>query len=278
MIAGVWYISVQDILFIEYGKNHPMIAVLKVPIYDQDIPSAVVEMVTDIRIGITRGKNRCISATGAHGLIEAHKDPDFHALLQQFYMNLPDGMPVVWVGRLKGASQMRRCYGPDFFEAMMKATANEPIHHFFCGGKEGVAEELKNEVGRKFMNHGVTGVFCPPFRDMSTAEMEVLGQQIQASGAHIVWIGISTPKQERFARKLSEYVQTDYIITVGAAFDFHTGRVKQAPKWMQNMGLEWFFRLMMEPKRLYKRYLEVVPKFIWLNMKEFLHFCFSKKL
>ena len=115
MIAGVWYISVQDILFIEYGKNHPMIAVLKVPIYDQDIPSAVAEMVTDIRIGITRGKNRCIIATGAHGLIEAHKDPDFHALLQQFYLNLPDGMPVVWVGRLKGASQMRRCYGPDFF-------------------------------------------------------------------------------------------------------------------------------------------------------------------
>ena len=112
---------------------------------------------------------------------------------------------------------------------------------------------------------------------MSTAEMEVLGQQIQASGAHIVWIGISTPKQERFARKLSEYVQTDYIITVGAAFDFHTGRVKQAPKWMQNMGLEWFFRVLMEPKRLYKRYLEIVPKFIWLNIKEFLDFYISKK-
>lgn len=127
------------------------------------------------------------------------------------------------------------------------------------------------------MNHGVTGVFCPPFRDMSDAEMEVLGQQIQASGAHIVWIGISTPKQERFARKLRAYVQTDYIITVGAAFDFHTGRVKQAPKWMQNMGLEWFFRVLMEPKRLYKRYLEIVPKFIWLNIKEFLDFYISKK-
>lgn len=88
---------------------------------------------------------------------------------------------------------------------------------------------------------------------------------------------VKYPKQEKFAKRLSNYTKTGYIVTVGAAFDFHTGRVKQAPKWMQNMGLEWFFRLLMEPKRLYKRYFEIVPKFIWLNIKEFLHFYIFKK-
>lgn len=254
-----------------------MVKVLDVPLYDRCIDDAVNEIVTGLLQNDTPTLPLCISATGAHGLVEANKDNVFKQVLSRFHMNLPDGMPAVWVGRLKGAKQMKRCYGPDFFEAMMKATANKPIHHFFCGGKEGVAEELKQVVGRKFMNHGVTGVFCPPFRDMSTTEMEALGQQIQQSGAHIVWIGLSTPRQEKFATRLVQYTQTRCIITVGAAFDFHTGRVKQAPKWMQNMGLEWFFRVLMEPKRLYKRYLEIVPKFIWLNIKEFLDFYISKK-
>jgi N-acetylglucosaminyldiphosphoundecaprenol N-acetyl-beta-D-mannosaminyltransferase len=254
-----------------------MIPVLNVPFYDKDIAMAVAEVVQGISSGTSKNKNLCISATGAHGLIEAHKDPDFNCVLQDFHLNLPDGMPVVWIGRLKGASQMRRCYGPDFFEELMRSTANLPIHHFFCGGKEGVAAELKEVVRLKFSNHRVSGHYSPPFREMTDVEMRELGQQITASGAHIVWIGISTPKQEKFAKRLAQFVLTDCIITVGAAFDFHTGRVKQAPKWMQNAGLEWFFRLLMEPKRLYKRYFEIVPKFIWLNIKEFIDFYIYKK-
>ncbi|MCA6438870.1 MAG: WecB/TagA/CpsF family glycosyltransferase [Chitinophagaceae bacterium] len=210
-------------------------------------------------------------------MIEAKKDPSFNQVLQKFYFNLPDGMPVVWVGRMKGAKGMQRCYGPAFFESLLRATAKLPVNHFFCGGKEGVAEDLKATVSRRFGNDSVTGVYSPPFRDMTENEMSELGQRISESDAHIVWVGISTPKQERFAINLAKYVRTNYIITVGAAFDFHTGRVKQAPRWIQNMGLEWFFRLLMEPKRLYKRYSEIVPKFIWLNIKEFMDFYIFKK-
>ncbi len=254
-----------------------MVKVLDVPLYDRSIDDAVKEIVDDLSQNVSLSSPLCISATGAHGLVEAHKDDAFKQILASFYMNLPDGMPAVWVGRWKGARQMQRCYGPDFFAAMMKATAGLSVQHFFCGGKEGVAKELQNVCKDQWGNDGVVDVYCPPFRTLSDSEMQALGQHIEASGAHIVWIGLSTPKQEKFAARLVSFTQVRYIITVGAAFDFHTGRVKQAPKWMQNMGLEWFFRLLMEPKRLYKRYLEIVPKFIWLNIKEFLDFYISKK-
>lgn len=254
-----------------------MIEVLEVPLYDKSIDAAVDVIIERIKLSPESDSNLCISATGAHGLVEAYKDADFKALIRQFYINLPDGMPAVWVGRLKGATKMKRCYGPDFFEALIRATAGLPVNHFFCGGKEGVALHLQQVCSEKFANKRVTGVHCPPFRELSDEEMGRLGQQIIDSGAHIVWIGLSTPKQEKFADRLSRFTKTRFIITVGAAFDFHTGIVKQAPKWMQSMGLEWFFRLLMEPKRLYKRYFEIVPKFIWLNIKEFLDFYIYKK-
>lgn len=172
---------------------------------------------------------------------------------------------------------MKRCYGPDFFAALIKTTADLPMNHFFCGGKDGVAIQLKQVCQDRFGNNCVTGTYCPPFRELTEEEMKQLGQQIDGSHAHIVWIGLSTPKQEKFAERLVRYTRANFIITVGAAFDFHTGNVKQAPKWMQKAGLEWFFRLLMEPKRLFRRYSEIVPKFIWLNIKEFMDFYIFKK-
>lgn len=251
-----------------------MVKVLDINFYDKDIRTAVAEVVDKVTANNTAV---CISATGAHGVIEAYKDKAFKEVLNSFYINLPDGVPCVWVGQLKGAKQMRRCYGPDFFQETMLSTAGLPVNHFFCGGKPGVAEELRETSLRKFGNHRVTGTFSPPFRSMSDEEMDALGQQIRSSGAHITWIGISTPKQELFAQRLSKRLDTGVIITVGAAFDFHTGKVKQAPKWMQKRGLEWFFRLLSEPRRLYKRYFEIVPMFIFLNIKEFLHFYTNKR-
>ncbi|RZK38361.1 MAG: glycosyltransferase [Pedobacter sp.] len=240
--------------------------VLEVLLYDYDIPTITAKLIKDIEI---EGKsNKLISATGAHGMVTTKQDKEFKEILNSFYCNLPDGMPGVWVGRLKGAKNMQRCYGPDFFKNLMIETAGHDIKHFFCGGKEGVAEQLKKACGKKFNNHNVVGVYCPPFREMTEEEMNDLGQKISESGANIVWIGLSTPKQEKFSYRLKNYTSTNYIIAVGAAFDFHTDQVKQSPKWMQNNGLEWFFRLMTEPKRLYKRYLTIVPLFIYYNLKE----------
>ncbi len=252
-----------------------MIKVLDIPLYHSDIGDAINDVLD--KIGSEEKLNRCISATGAHGMVYATKNAAFKTVLHNFYLNLPDGMPGVWIGRLKGAKQMKRCYGPDFFRDLMIASASRPVKHFFCGGKEGVAGELKMQCQNKFRNYNIVGTFCPPFREMTNEEMIELGSKIDQSQADIVWIGLSTPKQEQFALRLKQYINTHFIITVGAAFDFHTDKVQQAPSWIQKIGMEWFFRLTKEPKRLFKRYLEIVPLFIYYNFKEIASFCFVRK-
>ncbi len=206
--------------------------------------------------------NRCVSATGAHGLVIAKKSEEFNEILKGNYLNLPDGVPVTWVGWLKGARGMKRCYGPDLFAETMRISRTTSIGHFFCGGKEGVAEELERSCSEKFGNENCVGTFAPPFREMKIEEWQDLAGKINAAKPDIVWIGLSTPKQEKFAYTLSKMINVHFLVTVGAAFDFHTDRVRQAPRFVQRIGMEWFFRLIMEPVRLFPRYVEVVPKFI----------------
>jgi N-acetylglucosaminyldiphosphoundecaprenol N-acetyl-beta-D-mannosaminyltransferase len=233
-----------------------------ISIYEHDLSSAVQDFVVSLNSPFNEGDSvRCISTTGAHGLVEAQKDPSFKNILSSFYLNLPDGMPLVWWGRLKGHATMDRCYGPDFFAAILQATSGLEVAHFFCGGKPGVAEALKQAVEFKFGNKRVSGTYSPPFSPMQEDDWENLVVKINESGAQIIWIGLSTPKQEKFAYELAKRVKVRYIITIGAAFDFHTGRLAQAPTWMQRSGLEWFYRLCKEPRRLWKRYIEIVPKF-----------------
>ena len=156
---------------------------------------------------------------------------------------------------------MDRCYGPDFFAAIMQSTSGLEVTHFLCGGKAEVADELRQVVEFKFGNKRVSGTYSPPFSPMQEEDWDNLVAKINQSAAHIIWIGLSTPKQEKFAYELAKRVKVRYIITIGAAFDFHTGRLAQAPRWMQESGLEWFYRLCKEPRRLWKRYIEIVPKF-----------------
>ncbi|GAB3558495.1 WecB/TagA/CpsF family glycosyltransferase [Spirosoma fluminis] len=244
-----------------------MTKVLQVELFDQGLDAAVQGIIRQCALPVAQ-QSKCISATDAHGLVTATRNPEFKQLLDSFYWVLPDGMPSVWLGRLKGAKAMTRCYGPDLFKQVFQASVPTSIKHFLCGGNEGVADQLKAAVGHKFGNYQVVGTYCPPFRELSDEEVRALADQINRSGADIVWLGLGSPKQERFARRLAKWTKTHFIITVGAAFDFHTDRVAQAPAWMQKLSLEWCFRLMVEPRRLYKRYLKVVPLFILFNLKE----------
>ncbi len=220
-------------------------------------------------------ESRCMSASGAHGLVYSKRNHEFRVILQSFFLNLPDGMPSVWIGRLKGAKKMQRCYGPDFFKETMIASANTNKTHFLCGGKEGVAAKLKQVCETQFAAT-ISGTYCPPFLEVSDYDYPAIAQTINKTKANIVWIGLSTPKQEVFAYNLSKYVKVDYVCCVGAAFDFHIGNVKQAPSWVQKIGMEWFFRLLMEPKRLWKRYFEIVPLFIYYNFAELINGNFFK--
>jgi len=221
--------------------------------------------------------NRCVSATGAHGIVYAKKHPSFKALLNNFYANVPDGMPGVWIGRGKGAKEMQRCYGPDLFEQILNASAGKRIKHYLCGGNEGVAEKLKNACEMRFDNIQIVGTYCPPFIKVDEYDYKKIASDINESGADIVWVGISTPKQEQFASRLAEFTDVHFLFTVGAAFDFHIGEVRQAPRWMQNMGLEWFFRLLTEPRRLFRRYLEIVPTFFLFGILDLLQFRLNHK-
>ena len=176
-------------------------------------------------------------------------------------MVLPDGMPLVWIGKLGGLPVERVC-GPDLMEEMMRRSAATGLRHYFYGGKAGVAEQLARHFRLRFPGVQIVGTAMPPFRDLTAQEQEDALAEIIASDADVVWIGISSPKQDVWMwENVHRLPQT--LIGVGAAFDFHSGQVRRAPRWMQRYGLEWLFRLMSEPRRLWRRYLLVAPQFVW---------------
>lgn len=251
-------------------KDHiPTVNVLDIPLFNGGIPDLFELISDDIQSGDKQ--NRQVSFCDANVLISSKKDPDFKAILQNdTFINLPDGMPGVWIGKMKGAKGIDRCYGPDVFEYVFKNTAGRNINHYFTGGKVGVAGQLKDFCSSKFKNDNVKGTHCPPFRDLTEEEIKEIAADINAKNADIVWVGISSPKQDKYAKRLSRYTNVHFLFTVGAAFDFFTGNVKQAPKFIQRSGFEWLFRLCMEPKRLWKRYVRVVPLFFYYNILSFI--------
>ena len=257
--------------------NKYTVNIIDIPIYVGNSTSFINEIIDSIITKPLNYSNRLISATSAHGLVFAYNNPTFKNTLLNFYYNIPDGQPMAWIGQLKGHKNMRRCPGVGTFGQFMSTSASLPIKHFFCGGKEGIADDLKNACANKFENTNVVGTYSPPFRVMTDEELTKLGAMINAAGANIVWIGLSTPKQEAFAENLAKYCNVDYIITVGAVFDFFTDNLKHAPLWIRNLGLEWLYRLLKEPRRLFSRYAEVVPMFIWLNVKEYFIYLFGSK-
>lgn len=244
------------------------VPILGIPLFSGNI-STVANLMLDVFDRQQSKESRLITATNAHGLVISQKNKELENILNKSFLNLPDGMPTVWLGRLKGKSEMDRCYGPDLFVETIKKTSERRINHFFCGGKEGVAEKLKEFCQSELKNTNIVGTHTPPFTEMNEGEINLLAKKVNDANTDILWLGLSCPKQEFLAHRLKEVLNVHFIITVGAAFDFHTRNVKQAPKWIQRSGLEWLFRLLMEPKRLWKRYFTVVPLFIYYNLLEF---------
>lgn len=204
----------------------------------------------------------CVYATGVHGVSEAQTDPALRALYNRAWLNVPDGMPLVWLGRWHGHRAITRVYGPDLMLTVCDAGRAIGLTHYFYGGAPGVAELLRDKLTARFPGLAVVGTFTPPFRALSTAEFAALERDVAAKRPDIIWVGLSTPKQERFADAAAARLDAGALVTVGAAFDFHSGRVRQAPLWMQRSGLEWFFRLCTEPRRLARRYLVNNPLFV----------------
>lgn len=205
---------------------------------------------------------RFVCIRDVHGVVQAYDDPKLAELHRKASMVTPDGMPLVWIGKRRGHDVQRTC-GPDLMDRILRDSASSGLRHFFYGGKPGIAERLKQIFEARYPGLNVVGVETPPFRDLTELELREVARLIENSGAQVVWVGMSTPKQEVFMSRVAELSSATWI-GVGAAFDFHTGSVKRAPIWMQKSGLEWLFRLGSEPRRLWRRYLVMAPRFIWL--------------
>ena len=212
-----------------------------------------------------------VTITGVHGVIESQKDAELKAIHNRSFLSTPDGMPMVWLGKLNGFSQMDRVYGPELMLNVMSTSKDKGHTHFFFGGAEGVADDLKKKLVEKYDGLEVVGTYCPPFRPLEDYELEELHDELQRLKPHFFWVGLSTPKQEIFMDSfLKRYPDLSknwghgfVMIGVGAAFDFHSGRIKQAPYAIQRSGFEWLYRISQDPKRLFKRYLISNTLFLW---------------
>jgi len=217
------------------------------------------EIITD---AIRRRQKGYICVTGVHGIMEGYDDERIREILNGAFLCTPDGMPMVWLSRLAGRREVRRVYGPDLMLALCERSCREGFRHFFYGGANGAAAQLAAAMQKRFPGLVVAGWFEPPFRPLNAEEEKTLIERVRAERPDIFWVGLSTPKQDRFMAEYLSRLDTTVMIGVGAAFDFLTGRVKQAPRWMQHSGLEWLFRLYQEPRRLWRRYLRNNPRFV----------------
>ena len=240
-------------------KAEPRVNVLGVRID----PVEMDEAVALIARALTQHTKGYICPAGVHGIMEALRKPCLSEIYAQALLTAPDGMPTVWVGRWYGHQTMQRVAGPDLMIEIFRRKQFASCRHFLCGGKAGVAEELRMEFKRRFPEVKVVGTYTPPFRTMEAREEEELIREVEACHPDIIWVGISTPKQEQFMHRMLPRLSTTLMFGVGAAFDFHTGRISDCAEWIKLAGLQWLDRLVQDPKHLWKRYLRNNPAFLW---------------
>jgi N-acetylglucosaminyldiphosphoundecaprenol N-acetyl-beta-D-mannosaminyltransferase len=211
---------------------------------------------------IDDGLQHYVCVTGVHGVMESQGDPELLRIHNESGLTTPDGMPMVWAARMAGAKNTQRVYGPDLMLAVCERAAQRGWGCFLYGATEEVLEQLRSNLSDRYPGLPIVGTHSPPFRALTPEEDEAVVRQINESGAQIVWVGLSTPKQERWMASHIGRLNASALFGVGAAFDIHAGNLRQAPRWMQRSGLEWLFRLASEPRRLWRRYAVNNPRFV----------------
>ena len=208
------------------------------------------------------GEREYVCVSGVHGVMECQRDGELRLIHNRAGMVVPDGMPLVWVSRARGFEGAARVYGPDLMLKVCEAGLEHGWRHYLYGGAEGVPERLSRALRDRFPGLDVAGTYSPPFRPLSEEEARAVVDRIDEAAPDIVWVGLSTPKQERWMSRFRSRLEAPVLIGVGAAFDFHAGLKPQAPHWMQRNGLEWLYRMATEPRRLGPRYLRNNPAFV----------------
>lgn len=212
---------------------------------------------------IEAGQRHYVCLTPVSGVMAARDDPDVMRALNGAGLTAPDGQPMVWAGRYAGAAGIGRVYGPDLMVAVCTEAAGKGWRSFIYGGDEGVAERLGDRLRSRFPGLEIVGFHTPPYRPLRGEEETAVVEQINASGAELVWVGLSTPKQDLWMAGIVERLRGPVVLFgVGAAFDVHAGLKNQPPSWLGPLGLFWLYRLLQEPRRLARRYLKDIPRFV----------------
>ena len=209
------------------------------------------------------GKSRSVCVANVHMVMEGYDAKEFRDIVNQADLVTPDGMPLVWALRLLGFSGQERVCGPELTRSLCEQAARDGIPVGFFGGTAATVETLAKNLTGKYPGLNIVYTCSPPFRPITTDEDAEIVAEINTSGVKILFVGLGCPKQERWIAEHRGQISA-VMLGVGAAFDFHAGTLKQAPQWMQRIGMEWFFRLLMEPRRLWKRYTKHNLRFLIL--------------
>lgn len=251
-------------------ETPPSFPILGISVHAVQIPGVVSQIQRWIEDDV---RGRYIAVTSMHGIAESRTDSDFRSALHSADLVVPDGMPLVWLGRWHQHPLKRRVYGPELMETFCRETGAR-YRHFFYGGGDGVAQRLAESLHQRY-DILVAGTYTPPFRPLTEEEQLEVSSEIKRSSPNVLWVGLSTPKQEKWMYQNRKLLSVQVMLGVGAAFDFNSGKSRQAPGWMRENGLEWLFRLLTEPQRLWRRYLITIPKAAGLVLLELAGFSSS---
>jgi N-acetylglucosaminyldiphosphoundecaprenol N-acetyl-beta-D-mannosaminyltransferase len=204
-----------------------------------------------------------VCACNVHTVMASREDPELAAALQQSALNVPDGLPLVWAINALGHSMSDRVYGPELMaRACARAATTGQRFYLYGGRNQGALVQLALNLRQRHPGVKIVGGYSPPHRPLAEEERSAIASEINHTRADVVWVGIGVPKQEKWMAEMRPRLEAPILIGVGAAFDFHAGLVPQAPPWIQDSGLEWAYRLMQEPRRLWRRYLRYNPRFV----------------
>jgi N-acetylglucosaminyldiphosphoundecaprenol N-acetyl-beta-D-mannosaminyltransferase len=244
---------------VELARRVPTRAVLEVELAHTDYDQTM-----DVMDGLVARRERgYVCAVAVHAVMVARQDPELAAALAGSTLTVPDGMPLVWAMNLLGHDLNERVYGPELMKRYNARCVEKGHRVWLYGGRDqGSLAQLALNMRREHQGIEIVGGYSPPFRDLTEAEEEELVATINRDRPDVLWVGIGVPKQEKWMLRMRERLDVPVMAAVGAAFDFHAGRISQAPAWMQQRGLEWSYRVAQEPRRLLPRYLYYNPAFL----------------